>query len=133
MIKDFLFYSERRPFRKMALLFTIPCAILPIMIASAGIMTIPFSPLLFKYDFVLFGMVYMVYGYGLFLSWQVHRKLLPILIFVFHLIALSTFIYLPLVEWLGYPPIFSIILTSISNQYFRVGSFECNECNQYEM
>ena len=32
-------------------------------------------------------------------------------------------------DWLAYMIIFSIMITSLVNQYFRVGSFEFRECN----
>ena len=129
MVTDHLFYSEKKPFRKIALLFTIPCAIVPIMMATAGIMSIPFSPLFFKYDFILWGMVYFIYTYGLFISWLIHRNWLPFLVFVVHLTFLFFFVFWVQEDWLAYAAIVSIIATSLSNQYFRLGSFECHECS----
>jgi hypothetical protein len=128
MATDSHFYSEKEPFKKIALLFTIPCAILPVIMATAGLMSIPFAPLLFKYDFIVFGVLYLVYTYGLFLSWQMHRTWLPFSVFALHLATLVIYIFFVQVEWLGYVSVVSIMGTSICNQYFRVGSFECNEC-----
>ncbi len=127
---DSLFYSERKPVKKIALLLTIPCAIFPILIAAGSIMSIPYgSPMFFKYESVFFGVLYFFYAYGLYLSWQMHRKLLPVAFFVLHLIALFTFAFLAQAEWLGYIPFLSIMAASVSNQYFRTGSFECKECS----
>ncbi len=38
------------------------------MIATAGLMSTPFTPLFFKLDFILFAGAYFLYIYGLFLS-----------------------------------------------------------------
>lgn len=129
MITDSLFHTEKKPLKKMALLFTIPCAILPILIATSGLMSVPFSPLFFKYDFIIFTGLYCVYSYGLLLSWYLHRRPLPFLIFTLHLIALISYIFFSQAGWLGYAALISIMATSISNQYFRAGSFDCKECN----
>ncbi len=132
MLIDTLFFAEKSPVRKVALLLTIPCAILPILMATATMMAIPFTPMLFKYDVVLFAFVYLLYGFGLFLSWSSHRKAFPILLFILHLIVLSIYSFSNQFEWLGYTSIISIIATSVSNQYFRMGSADCNECSQCE-
>lgn len=128
MITDFTFYLEIKLVKKVALLVVIPCAILPIMMAAAGIMSIPFTPFLFKYDFVLFSMLYLIYGYGLYLSWEIHRKVLPFFIFLSHLFVLVAYTFGVQAGWMGYVSVFSIIVTSVSNQYYRVGHGECNEC-----
>jgi hypothetical protein len=129
MITDSLFFSEKKPLKKIALLFTIPCAILPAILATAGLMSIPFKPLFFKYDFFVFGASHIVYAYGLFLSWQLHRTCLPFGLFALHLVSLFLYVFLAQVEWVGYVSILSIMGTSLINQYFRVGSLECSECN----
>lgn len=92
MILNSMFYLETRPLKKIALLFTIPCGILPIMMAIAGMMSTPVSPLIFKYDFLLFGVLYLIYCYGLFLSWKVHRKWVPAALLTVHLVVLSGFV-----------------------------------------
>lgn len=127
MIQDSVFFSEKGTFRKTALLFTIPCAILPIMMAAAGLMSVPFTPLLFQYDYVLFGSVYGVYLYGLYLSWRTHRKLLPFGLFAINLLSVLVFMFGNQAEWLGYSSVISIMATSVTNQYFRAGSVSCNE------
>lgn len=129
MIADSLFHTEKKPVKKMALLFTIPCAILPVLIATSGLMSIPFAPLFFKYDFIFFIGIYCVYSYGLLLSWHLHRRWIPFVIFTLHLLALTGFIFFSQAGWLGYAAIIGILGTSVSNQYFRVGSFVCTECN----
>lgn len=127
MIIDSLFHRENKPLRKLAFLVTIPCAILPILIATAGFMSIPFEPLFFKNDIYLFSFIYLVYTYGLFLSWQYHRKWTPAILFAIHLISQFAFVKWGQFEWLGYLPIMTIIGTSLLNQYYRVGSLECND------
>lgn len=128
MITDSLFHTERNPLRKIAMLLTIPCAILLIMVASAGVMSIPFKPLFFENDFVLFGIVYLLYGYGLFLSFKVHRNLMPFLFFISHIAVILIYIFQRQAAWIGYVSIISIMLTSVSNQYYRTGSIECKDC-----
>lgn len=128
MASDSLFYSERGLLRKTALLFTIPCAILPILMATAGFLSMPFTPLFFKYDFILFSCVYALYGYGLFVSWQTHKSLVPFFIFMPHLVVTFIYAFYVPAQWLGYVAVITIIATSASNQYFRMGYFECNDC-----
>ncbi len=127
MMQDSAFHSEKNLIRKVALLFTIPCAILSIMLATTGLMSVSFTPLFFQYDYVLFGVIYVTYFFGLYLSWQIHGKLLPFGLFVIHLLSVFTFVFVSQAEWLGYLSVISLMATSISNQYFRVGSFICNE------
>ena len=127
MIQDSVFFLERKVIRKAALLLTIPCAILPIMLATAGLMSKPVSPLLFHRDYILFGLIYGIYFYGLYLSWQTHRKLLPLGLFAMNILSLFAFAFANQAEWLGYLSVMSIMATSVSNQYFRVGSIACNE------
>jgi hypothetical protein len=129
MASDSLFYTERDLFKKTALLFTIPCAILPILMATAGFLSIPFAPLFFKYDFILFGSIDALYGYGLLVSWQAHRSLVPALLFILHLTVTSIYAFYTPAQWLGYVSVISVIATSASNQYFRMGSLECTECS----
>lgn len=129
MILDTLFYTEKKLARKIAMLVTIPCAILPILVATAGIMSIPFSPLFFHHDYLLFGGIYAVYFFGLFLSWQTHKKWISFALFLVHLSSVFVFIFDDQAEWLAYVSITSIMATSISNQYFRIGSVACDkEC-----
>ncbi len=127
---DSIFYSERKTVRKIALLLTIPCAIFPILMAAGSIMSIPGgSPIFFKHEPAFFGVLYFFYAYGLYLSWQKHRKLLPAAFFLLHLAAIFGFVVFAQAEWLGYTCFLSIMSTSVSNQYFRTGSFECKECS----
>jgi hypothetical protein len=128
MAFDSLFYTERDLLKKAALLFTIPCAILPVLMATAGFLSIPFAPLFFKYDFILFGCIYALYGYGLFASWQTHKSPVPFLVIILHLAVTFIYAFYTPAQWLGYLSVISIIATSASNQYFRMGSFECNDC-----
>jgi hypothetical protein len=125
MILDALFYSEKKPIRKIALLFTIPCAILPIMLATAGLLSTPLNPLFFEHDYLIFGAIYLVYFYGLFLSWQTHRKWIPFALFLVHLLFVFAFIFGEQTNWLVYLSIITIITTSLTNQYFRLGSTAC--------
>jgi hypothetical protein len=129
MILDTLFYSEKKPFKKIALLFTIPCAILPVMLATAGLLSTPFAPLFFEHDYLLFGAIYTLYFYGLFLSWQMHKKWVPFILLLVHLLFVLAFIFGEQTNWLVYLSIVTIMTTSLSNQYFRMGSTACsNDC-----
>lgn len=125
---DQSFHAESHPLKKAALLLTIPCAIVPIMIASAGMMVAWSSPLLFSGDFFLYGIAYMLYLYGLLLSYRVHRNLVPFALISLHLACLAIYILAGQPEWSGYATVFSLMLTSIVNQYFRNGSLDCAEC-----
>ena len=127
MNTDSIFFLEKKPVKKIALLFTIPCAIVPVMFAAAGLMSIPFGSLLFRFDFILFGAIYSIYFYGLLVSWQLHKNWIPFSLFAVNLLSLLFFIFHNPTEWLGYICVFSIMATSVSNQYFRVGTFACNE------
>lgn len=127
MNQDSVFYFERNLFKKTALLLTIPCAIQPILLAVIGMMSLSTTPLLFQYDYLIFGCIYSVYFYGLYLSWQVHFKILPFGLFGIHLISIFLFNTNNEPEWLGYLSIISIMATSISNQYFRLGTIACND------
>ena len=126
--EDLSFHAERNPVKKAALLLTIPCAIVGIMIAAAGMMVAWSSPLLFQGDFILFGIVYLFYAYGLVLSWRMHRSLAPSALAGLHFACLATYILAGQPEWSGYATVVSIMLTSIVNQYFRNGSLDCSEC-----
>ncbi|HVM88817.1 MAG TPA: MerC domain-containing protein [Puia sp.] len=128
MVVDSLFYLEKNWFRKISLLITIPCAILPMLMAVSGLMTAFSSPLFFKHDYLLFAAVYLVYASGLYFSWQAHKKIYPILIFLAHLAGVFIAIKEPNSAWLPYFAIITLILTSVVNQYYRVGSFECKDC-----
>jgi hypothetical protein len=126
--EDKPFHQENQPLRKAALLLTIPCAILPIMMSAAGMMYAGREPVFFRYDGVIFGAVYLLYGYGLVLSWKLHRHWLPPLVFAGHLAALLYFALIDPVEWIGYFTVFSIMVASIINQFFRVGRIDCDTC-----
>jgi hypothetical protein len=128
MASDSLFYIERNLLKKTALLFTIPCAILPVLMATSSFLSIPFTPLFFKYDYILFSCIYLLYGYGLFVSWQAHKSLVPFVIFILHLVITFVYAFYSPIQWLGYLAVITIIATSAANQYFRMGSFECNDC-----
>jgi len=128
MVLDTLFHSERNKLKKIALLLTIPCAIFPILAAVSGMMTAFSSPLIFKYDYWLFGLIYCFYTAGLFFSWRAHKKIYPFLIFLVHLSSVFYYSWKNDPDWMPYVAIVTIILTSLINQYYRVGSFECQEC-----
>lgn len=127
MSHDSTFYDERNLFRKAALFLTTPCAIQPILLSVMGMMSLSINPLLFQYDYLIFALIYSAYFYGLYLSWQVHSKIIPFGLFGIHLISVSLFNIIDQPEWLGYVSIISIMATSISNQYFRLGTIACNE------
>lgn len=127
MLLDTIFYSEKNLLRKIALLVTIPCAVLPIMMATAGLMSAAIKPILFQYDFVLFCLVYIIYGYGLIISYKLHRVIYPLLVFLIHVCSILFFVFEFRANWLGYLSIGSIMATSLTNQYYRIGSVACNE------
>lgn len=127
MVTDTLFHTEKQSFRKIALLFTIPCAILPVLFTASVFMSIPFGGILFNGDFILFTPVYIVYGYGLIISRQMHRKTIPFLVFMLHAVSLMLYIFWRQASWLSYSIILTIIATSAVNQYYRFGVFSCTE------
>ena len=123
---DTLFHSERNLVHKWALLSTIPCAIVIMMFASSIIMSSVLKPVLFTNDYMIAVPLYVLYGYGLLRSYKHHRKILPIIVFVLHLIMiLLQLMYLksgPVV----YFAIITILITSVLNQYFRTGTTTCD-------
>lgn len=121
-------HAQTTFFGKAALLSTVPCAIFPILFSTAGFMTLPFEALLFEKDFILFGSFYMLYMYGLLLSWFNHKTWLPISLFVVHIMFLTTYVFHSQQTWLAYLTIFSIMGTSVVNQYFRTATFDCSNC-----
>lgn len=127
MVTDTLFHSEKTGLRKIALLFTIPCAILPILFAASVFMSIPGGGILFNGDFLLFAPVYAAYAYGLGISYQTHSKSLPLLAFTLHATSLGLYIFWKQASWLSYTTILSIIATSAINQYYRFGVLSCTE------
>jgi hypothetical protein len=126
--EDHSFHQESRPLQKLAYLLTIPCAIVPIMISAAVLMYAFREPVFFRCDFLPFSILYLLYGYGLWLSWNRHRNVVPLLLFIMHLVSLIWFAVIEPLEWLGYIVVVSVMVTSIVNQYFRYGSFECADC-----
>jgi hypothetical protein len=127
MFKDFIFHSERNLLRKLALLLTIPCAILPIIFSTAGLMSGHIQPMLFSGDYVLFGFVYLLYFYGLLVSFRAHRKIIPYLIFALHVCLMVVFTRGAKENWWAYLSIVSSMATSVVNQYYRIGSIVCND------
>jgi len=127
MIIDTVFYNEKSVFRKTALLVTIPCAILPVMLASSLLMSPWHKPVLFKGDYFLAIPVYILYTAGLYLSYVKHNKWIPALLFVLHLVALIAVKQGAYPALMPYVAIFSLILTSVMNQYYRTGSPACDE------
>lgn len=122
------------PLRKAALLITIPCAIFPILMAAYGMIQPEGEELLFRYDRLFFGIIYLLYGYGLYLSWQVHRKLTPALVFIVHLVAVVLLAIYPRQDWLAYVVLVGLIATSLVNQYYRLGIWGCDDsCYSGEM
>ena len=128
MLIDNLFHSERHAVRRIALLATVPCAILPVMMACAGWMSLPFEPMLFRGDWLLWMLIYGFYLAGLYLSWRHHRKWIPFLVFLLHGIGLGIYLFDGQPEWAGYAAILGVMATSLVNQYFRVGSVTCVDC-----
>jgi hypothetical protein len=125
---DISFHAERHPLKKTAVLLTIPCAIAPMLIAASGLMVAWTSPLLFDGDFVLFGIIYAMYIYGLILSYRVHRNPAPYLVASLHIGSLAAYLFAGQPEWSGYATVCSLMVTSIVNQYYRNGSTECATC-----
>jgi hypothetical protein len=133
MTTDQIFHEERNALRKVGLLLTIPCAILPMLAASMGLMQPGNEPLFFAGDKLLFGIIYLFYAAGLWFSWKKHRNAFAAILFILHLSFQFLLLKQPLSEWIPYVVISSIILTSVVNQYYRVGTIACkNETCTYE-
>jgi hypothetical protein len=88
------------------------------------------SPLLFAGDYLLFGMAYLLYFYGLVLSYRIHRSPAPIALALLHIACLAIYLLGGQPEWSGYGTVFTLMLTSIANQYFRNERMECAACGQ---
>jgi hypothetical protein len=125
---DTIFHRERHPLRKLAMLLTIPCAILPMLIACSGLMVAWSSPLLFDGDFILFGSAYLLYFYGLLLSLRRHRNPKPLSLALLHLAFLAIYLLAEQPEWSGYLCVLSLMLTSVVNQYYRNEVTGCVIC-----
>ena len=127
---DSLFFSEKSAFRKIALLSTIPCSMGLMMFASSLIMNSSYRPMFFENDKFLAAPFYLFYTYGLLISFKLHRKIWPFLLFGLHVFGLIIQQLLFNQDWLVYGVIVSILLTSVWNQHLRTGSAECNgiEC-----
>ncbi len=128
MVSDDLFQLERSPLRKLALGLTIPCAILPILMSVYGLINLPFAPLLFRYDYFLFGGVICFYISGLIISYRLHKNLLPLLFFIVSIGSVCFFLLIKQIDLLVLVAIISILLSSLTNQYFRTGSSDCTVC-----
>jgi hypothetical protein len=129
MITDDLFFSEKKPLRKAALAITIPCGILPILMSVYGLINLPFAPLLFRYDYILYLFIICLYVYGLFISYQNHKKILPFLMFILSMGSICYFIFFSNLDFLVPVAIISILLTSLTNQYFRTEPTDCMACS----
>lgn len=128
MISDNLFLQSKPGLRKIALLLTIPCAILPMLMAAMGMMTHDESPLFFQHETYLFLLIYIGYAYGLGISWQAHRNLIPLSIFIAHIGMHGLFYYNQQdYSWITYMILITLILTSVLNQYYRIGTIACSE------
>lgn len=127
MIVDALFLNEKSAFRKIALLITIPCAILPIIMAASLLMTNNDAPQLFSGDKWLALPVYLFYVAGLYFSYRLHRKLWPFTLFIIHILFLLAVQEGLWKTGMPYLAIFSILITSVVNQYLRTGSPACDD------
>jgi len=111
-----------------ALVLTVPCAIIPIMLATSGISTIPYGNMFFPRDWILFVSIYLVYAYGLYLSYQIHGNLLPFFAFFINVATVLFFVFLDQLNAFLIVAIISIMVTSICNQYYRNEFTSCPNC-----
>lgn len=130
MITDSIFDQSKPGLRKISLLLTIPCAIMPMLLAAMGMMTSGDTPLFFQQEKIIFSLLYVGYASGLWFSWRVHHKALPIAIYLTHIgLLVLTYYNQQLYSWATYGVVITLILTSIVNQYYRLGTIACtDEC-----
>ena len=107
---------------------TVPCNIFPAMLAVAGFLNIPYGYMLFPYDTVLYGAFALLYIAGLWFSFRLHKKRLPLFLLVVNIAAIIYYIWF---QQAGACVVMAIIATmgaSISNQYYRAYHSECTTC-----
>jgi hypothetical protein len=124
---DTQFHEARKIGEKVPLLLTIPCAILPILMACATFLSLPFEPMLFKGDHWAAGLLYVLYLVGLGLSFKRHRQWLPLLLFTAHILILWAYVNFTQDLLIGYLSVLSLIGTSVLNQYYRLGVWGCQD------
>ncbi len=115
-----LFYSTAK-------LLTVPCAILPMLLAVSSFMSMNEGGMLFKNDYFFFGLFYIIYSVGLWQGYQQHKQVITWFVFFIHLLALITFV-LAESDVFGYIAVFALILTSATQQYHRMRFEECSIC-----
>lgn len=124
---DQLFFTERKPIRKIALLSTIPCSVGVMMFAVSLILNNKFTPVFFEGDTILALPFYGLYLYGLWLSYRQHRHIWPVLLFFIHIVSLFLYYLNSHNDWIVYSVILTILFTSVLNQYLRTGSPSCSQ------
>jgi hypothetical protein len=120
--------GEHSLWKRLALLSVLPCYVLAAMIAASSIMHLA-KPVLFKGDFVLFGLILFVYAFGIFYSYKQHRKALPMILMLTTFSVMGFLMLTPVDEVWMLLPLGLLILTSFANQYYRTGSMECAACD----
>jgi hypothetical protein len=123
--------GEPSRWKRLALLSVLPCYVLVALIAASSIMHLA-KPVLFKGDFVLFGFILFVYAIGIFMSYKQHLQIWPMLLMVATFSGMGIVMLAPVAEEWMLLPLLLLILTSVSNQYYRTGSIECNACAENE-
>jgi hypothetical protein len=119
--------GEQSFWKRIALLSVLPCYVLVALIAASSIMHLA-KPVLFKGDFVLFGLILFVYAFGVFYSYKQHRKALPMILMLITFSVMGFLMLAPVDEVWMLLPLGLLILTSFVNQYYRTGSIECAAC-----
>ena len=125
---DNILYAEKNLFKKIALVMTVPCNIFPAMLTVAGFLNIPYGYMLFPYDTILYGAFGFLYIAGLWFSFRLHKKILPLLFGVVNIAAVLYYIWF---QQAGVCVVIAIIATmgsSISNQYYRTYTAGCSAC-----
>ncbi|MCU0337647.1 MAG: hypothetical protein MUF12_07270 [Sediminibacterium sp.] len=115
-----LFYSTAK-------LLTVPCAILPMLLAVSSLMSIREGGMLFKNDYFFFGLFYVIYIVGLWQGYLQHKQVVTWIVFFTHVLALSTFVVVER-DLFGYVAVITLILTSATQQYHRMKYEECSIC-----
>lgn len=119
--------GEQSRWKRLALLSILPCYVLVALIAASSIMHLA-KPVLFKGDFILFGLILFVYALGIFLSYKQHLQIWPMLLMIATFSGMGIVMMAPVAEEWMLLPLLLLIVTSVVNQYYRTGSIACNAC-----
>jgi hypothetical protein len=121
-------YLQMPRLRTIATALTIPCAVLPIIIAVTGIIFHASCPVFFKGDILVFLPVAVFYGWGILLNYHLHKNIFPLFLLALSLGLMAACWYLQLHNGAFATTLMSFIFTSVANQYLVNEKKECTTC-----